>query len=239
MTARILALALAVLEPSAHAAPDADEARRLFEEGVDLADRTQWAEALDRFERSRAIVERPSTVYNLGNAYLHVGRPVEAAREIERYLALIGEQDPIRRAEAARLLQSATSSIAELVLTISSTSARVTVDGTADTSGGARRVLRLNPGEHVIEVSAPDAMSLSMTIPVAMGARLERHIELTSPEVSRAPPVEREEPSILESPWLWAAIGVVVVGAAIGIGVAAGSGEREPYGGTLDVVIGR
>jgi len=51
-------------------------------------------------------------------------------------------------------------------------------------------------------------------------------------------PLEPEEGdggggSIFASPWFWVIVGVVVVGSAIGIGIAAASGGQDPFAGNI------
>jgi len=57
-----------------------------------------------------------------------------------------------------------------------------------------------------------------------------------------APPPDDGDGSLLTNPWLWVAVGAVVVGGGVtgalfGAGVV-GGGEAEPYGGTSGVIIG-
>jgi hypothetical protein len=48
----------------------------------------------------------------------------------------------------------------------------------------------------------------------------------------------KEESRILASPWLWVVVGVVVVGAAVGITVGVTQrGAEEPFGGTTGDVL--
>ena len=51
---------------------------------------------------------------------------------------------------------------------------------------------------------------------------------------------QQEKKPLYKNPWLWTAVGVVVVGAAVGAGVGAASGgtkHEEPYGGSTGAVL--
>ena len=73
MVRLLLVLAILLVAPVARAqdvppptdATAALEARTLFEDGVRMSRDERWAEALDRFRRSRALVPRPSTLFNI------------------------------------------------------------------------------------------------------------------------------------------------------------------------------
>lgn len=56
------------------------------------------------------------------------------------------------------------------------------------------------------------------------------------PKLVVATPPPEEDDSILESPIFWIVTGVVIVGGAIGAGVAL-SGTKDAYGGTADAVL--
>ena len=53
-------------------------ARALFHEGVELADRTRWAEAADRFDRAYQLRPEPIVAFNLATALRRSGRLVRA-----------------------------------------------------------------------------------------------------------------------------------------------------------------
>ena len=61
-------------------------------------------------------------------------------------------------------------------------------------------------------------------------------VKLPPEAIVAAEPAESEESdSILSSPVLWIVAGVVVVGGAVAIGLAASSGE-DPYGGNTGFI---
>lgn len=105
--------------------------------------------------------------------------------------------------------------------------AAVAVDGAAAGSGRTER--EVPAGSHHVHVTAADHDALDLDVQVAAGERA-----LVPAVLARS----STEPSLVESPILWAIVGVVVVGAAVGIGVGvATSGGQSPYGGTSGVVL--
>lgn len=254
--ATYLALATAVLFAAEARAQDEEaEARRLFEDGVAFAKEESWSEALARFEASRALVERPSTLFNIGTTLMRLQRPTAAVGAFERFLALSDRRD--RNAAARKLLEEAQAAVVEIELRIEPESASLTVDGAVIPPNGPVRKLVLDPGPRVLEVRADGYGGVKETITLEPGARLERNIALqpiappppppplaaAPPPAPLAPPVEAkttpdEESSVFESPWFWVITGVVVVGAAVGVGVGVGTRRTEdPYGGTAGGVI--
>lgn len=159
------------------------EARSLFRRGVDLIRQERWGEALEYFEESRAIVERPSTIMNIAACLQRLGRVVETARALEDYLRIAPEDDP-RRPAAEQMKAEATGRIAHLVLSLSPASVTVLVDEEPASGEGTERELLLDPGRHVVRVSAEGYEPDRITVTVIAGASESAEIHLEPiPEV--------------------------------------------------------
>lgn len=98
------------------------EGRRLFENG-------RYAEAAVEFEGSYAAVPAPATLYSQALSYKQAGKPVEAVRAYQRYLALPSCDDvpppernpdecPLRRPEAEKALTEQRQLVGELTLSL-------------------------------------------------------------------------------------------------------------------------
>ncbi|UJR79577.1 PEGA domain-containing protein [Sandaracinus amylolyticus] len=255
-----LVLALAVAS-SAHAqdapatdtAPSTDElrtleARTLFEQGVRASRDERWAEALDAFRRSRALVARPSTLFNIAIALDRLGRLRAAIAAIDEYLATSDPvADEVDRREAMRLRVDAEARLARITVRVDPDDATVALDG-APLEGGAERTTIADPGDHVVVVSAPGYVDQRHEIALRPGADVERVIELApvepaAPTTSLATtmpveaPARDEDTSLIEDPIFWAILGggaALVAGVAIGVGVHVASAPT-PYGGSLGV----
>ncbi|HJL02487.1 MAG TPA: PEGA domain-containing protein [Polyangiaceae bacterium LLY-WYZ-15_(1-7)] len=156
----------------------AAEARALFERGRELAEARRFAEATESFEASLERVDRPSTRFNLAVCQFALGRMVEAIDALERFQAAVSpEADPEGWAEADRMLAHARAQVAELTLELEPAEASVRVDGTA-LEGEAVRTRRLNPGVHVLRVTAPGHAPWLDEVTLAPGEARRRGVQL-------------------------------------------------------------
>jgi hypothetical protein len=185
----------AVLAQDPTAVPDerAERARAEFDRGVLLSQEERWAEALEAFRESRALVERPSTVFNIATALQRLGRDRDAIDAVDAFLAIA---DPMRdgaQIDQARTLRGVLrETVAEITLRLRPGTADVSVDARASAPRGDEsdvRVLELDPGEHVVEVRAPGYRPSAVTITLASGEHVTReialeHIESTPAELS-------------------------------------------------------
>jgi len=131
------------------------EGRALFQEGMTLVEQERWGEALEFFRRSRSLVSRPSTLFNIGSVLSRLGRMGEAITTLEEFLR-VGDrrQNPAERAEAERLLADARHAQVHLVLGLNVPDARLEIDGAVVEGHGGERELVLDPGERRFLLSA-------------------------------------------------------------------------------------
>lgn len=173
-------------QPQQQPAGDQAEARRLFEEGLGFVDSEDWTQALDRFTRSRAIVERPSTVLNIATALSRLGRARESVREFEHYLTIAtSPADRAGREQVRALMETTRASIARLTLTVSPGTAAVAVDGELSQVGGDVREILVDPGHRVFVVRAAEHTDQTFELDLPPGARISHTITLA--RVAAAP----------------------------------------------------
>lgn len=143
------------------------EARRLFDEGRAHATAERWPAAVTSFEQSRALLERPSTLFNLASALVRVGRSLDA---LEALTVLERIADPARDramlAGVTDLRARAESSLRHVVLTVTPETAQLEVDGQPRDALGPTRELTLDPGTHIVSVSlggfTPERVELAL-----------------------------------------------------------------------------
>ncbi|MCA9612460.1 MAG: hypothetical protein R3B99_17370 [Polyangiales bacterium] len=230
-------------------------ARQLFRSGLEHAEAGRWTDARADFERSYGLARVPVTLFNLAGAQAETGQLVTAAESYRRFLQ---EADEGR---AARYRESAERALAELEPRIPRL--RLEVNGLGegdvlriDDDEVSRAVLGvafpLDPGEHLVAVvrrgdvvvdervtlNVGEERAVTLLVPAlqvrpAEVARAEVEAETTPVEV---PPSRDEERSIARSPWLWIAVGVVVVAGATTAVVLATRDDASPYQGNAGVV---
>ncbi len=215
------------------------EARTLFEEGVRASAEERWTEALDLFGRSRALVPRASTLFNIAIALDRLGRPTASLAAIDEYLEISDpELDADDRRQAMRLRVEAEARLARLVVRVDPEDARLALDG-APLEGGALRATVVDPGDHVLVASAPGRLEQRLELALRPGAEVERAIVLaTAAAPTTTEPIAAPGGGgVLEDPVFWAILGsavAVAAGVAIGVGVHIAT-EPQPYGGSLGV----
>jgi hypothetical protein len=193
--ARTSALAFAILlagsmpaaaqSPTASTEPAPDVAERahaLFDQGVALTQEERWTEALDAFRASRALVERPSTLFNIATTLQRLGRNRDAIDAVDAFVAAA---DPVRdgaQIDQARALRVALrESLAEVTVHLRPGTAEVFVDARpapAREGETDARTVELDPGEHVIEARSPGFTSTSLSVTLAPGERSDRELAL-------------------------------------------------------------
>jgi hypothetical protein len=151
------------------------EARGLFERGLAAADAERWAEAVELFRRAREIVERPSIVFNLGQALVRLGRSSEARAALDRFVAIADARvDQADIAVAQRLLSELAAAQGTLELSIEPADAVIELDGEPLDGSGPERVITLDPGRHRIAVTAPGHRPDRFEVSVIAGSRERR-----------------------------------------------------------------
>jgi tetratricopeptide (TPR) repeat protein len=137
------------------AAADASsrEARTIYEAGVARSSEERWAEALELFQRSRALVERPSTVFNIAAVLVRLGRAQEALQTLDAFERIANPSaDATLLTQAQTLRASATASLRHIVIEVSPADAQLSINGQLQSETGASRSLTLDPGEHTAEL---------------------------------------------------------------------------------------
>lgn len=195
-----------------------------------------YAEARAEFSRANDLYSNARTLRGLGMVEFELRNYAGTIQHLEQSLA-----SPVRalegtmRADTEALLARAKSYVARVKVDVTPREAALVVDG-APYQGQAPFELTLAVGDHVLDFSAngrqPEKRRLS-----AVGGE-EVTLVVVLPEVPVAK--QQEKKPLYKNPWLWTAVGVVVVGAAVGIGVGASGGgttEESPHGGSTGAVL--
>ncbi len=243
-----LVVAVAVLVADTHRAhaepPDPPGYIEAVERGLEEYNAQNFGEARAHFNRAHGISPNARTWRALGAIEFAVGNYPEAVRCFEHALASpVKPLDPTLRAELALQLTAARGYVDRVELRLDPSSATVWVDG-VQSRAAASGVLLLGIGEHTLEFRAPDRITEQHKLHARGGATHTLSIEL-APGLALASTDMRTdagESSWYESPWFWAAVGVVVVGTVTGGVIAAsrdGGRQREAAlsGGDTGVIL--
>ena len=151
-----------------------------------------------------------------------------------RPLGLTEAETTDLRAEATRRRGEAIASLATLTLDLTPEQARVLVDGEGNDAEGSPRVVSLDPGRHLLLVTAEGYQEGRLEISVLAAERATRSLTLTAVSSGGG-----GQTSLVEDPIFWVVTGVLVVGAAVGIGVGAtlATSGTSSYGGSTGVVL--
>ena len=210
------AATLVSLATPAAAEQDADaRARTLFEEGTRLVNAGDLAGALNRYRAAYDVVPRAMLLRNIGAVLVELDRPAEAANAFAEYLAQ-ADVEPEWIAEVERVLGKLDASLGRLRLRVEGGLVSVRLDGVPVGASPLERVVRVDPGTHLVAVvrenrSGPERKTWNVA--VAAGAEVE--LALGKADLWPEPPASAQPPAT--------SIGgrVDSTGPALAIGVAA------------------
>ena len=207
-----LCLATASVAPVARAqgkpAPTADElkaARELFQDAYRDEKERRYAPALEKFERVAAVKESASVRYRVATVLGSLGR-LRESRDAFRALAASKASLPASEQEisdsAAERAQALDRRIPRLVLQLqegAAPEARVTIDGATVPVTTAPRPFELDPGEHVVQGSAPTALPSESKVTLQEGGEVSVTVVLP-PKAPRAVKVVPPPPRVEDPP---------------------------------------
>lgn len=180
-------------EDAAATAEQTNEARQLFQTGVEQVQRAQWGEALSAFERSAALVEHPLTTFNIGACQRALGRYTLARRTLAKALAEGKHTQtlpPSYAGDAEAFIGEIDGLLARVAINVQPAGATLTVDGRpllAQAGGFVAGVLPpgrgapasgklevlLDPGAHVLSLTLKGYTDLVINQTFAPGSRSE------------------------------------------------------------------
>jgi hypothetical protein len=147
------------------------EAKELFQEGVKLLDEKKWAEAAGELERSLAIRESVSVLYDLGLAYRGLGEVKKAEEHLQRCVDLarkLGSPDAaVDRAVA--LLDEVRGLLGHIIIKARGGAERVSMDGVAVGAADGAYDLMVEPGRHTLVAERAGYERSEQVITVASG----------------------------------------------------------------------
>jgi hypothetical protein len=157
----IILLAVATLAAgpvAAHADSAANaraEAKKHYDRAMELNEDGQVAEAVIELKRCYELSPHHTVMYNLGQAYITLAKPVEAVAALQRYLDEGGKAiKPARRAEVEQEIARQKTRIATLEIRGLPDGAVVTIDGDEAGKAPLAAPVRVGVGTHVVAATA-------------------------------------------------------------------------------------
>jgi len=184
-----LLVASAALAAAQRAHADDTQARAdaLFREGRRAADRGEWAVACAKFRESRAAEPAPGTLLNLADCEEARGQLTLAwghFAELADALPTSDARKAIARARAQRIER--TMPKLRVRLAAASAPARVLRDG-VELGNGLGRALPVDPGVHVVVVSASGVADRTYTVELARGEERDMEVARGAAPVATRP----------------------------------------------------
>jgi tetratricopeptide (TPR) repeat protein len=212
--------------------------RALIQQALGEYEVRNYEEARELFRRAHAIEPNARTHRALGMAEFELRNYAESIRQLDAALASpTTPLDAQLRAETQELLERARGFVGRLVVQHTPANALLIVDGTPLDAQAAQALL-LRVGEHTLVIQAPGYIAERRSVSVTGGAQSTMRVALKRANVQRG---QDDARAWYRSPWLWSAVGLVVVSAAAGsaIAVSRGGGESvaAPYGGSTNAVL--
>jgi hypothetical protein len=177
----IAAAAMAAASP-ARAEPTAEAraaAQALFDQGKDLDKRGKYAEACPKFEESQRLDPRIATEFKLGDCFEHLGKTASAWASFVDVVSMTKAAGQSDREQVARDRVAALEKKLSKLVLLRTTSGkppaglRVLRDGTEVGSGQWGTPVPIDPGDHLIAVSATGKKAWQTTASVpATGATI-------------------------------------------------------------------
>jgi hypothetical protein len=199
--AAALAVGLGLVAPHAFAQSDADRAtaRALGQDGQQALEAKDYRTAEDRFRRADKLVHAPSLELGLARALAGVGKFVESQETYNRIIregVPPGAPDAFKHAldDAKKEVETVSTKVGAVTITVKAIGGAdiadpaVALDGQPINSAslGIRRAI--DPGNHVLHVSAAGYKPADLNFPVTAGSNIDQPILLEKDLTGTAPP---------------------------------------------------
>jgi hypothetical protein len=212
-----------------------ERAQQLLRDGNEMFWAGRVSEALQAFEDAHRLYPSPKLYFNIARCEAGLQRRARALTHYQQFLREAHEGDPQVRAEAERQVTALIPSVATLELRQVPANAAVRIDGESAGLTPIEGPLWVEPGAHRLSIELAGRPPWIGTVEAKGGETIA--VTLPAPEVSTPPagtggeaagrndgaivaprPPEGAQPSRLRRWWwLWAGIGVALIGGATAI----------------------
>jgi tetratricopeptide (TPR) repeat protein len=178
------------LSAAVHAEEDPRKAARAhYEQGLALANRGAYEAALREFRSAYEKSPQFAVLYNIGQAEIAIGHPLEAIQALSQYLRDGQDQIPAaRRKQVEAQIALVEKLLAELVITSDGAGALVSVDGRELGSTPLPHALRVTTGPHEVSLTFPGLPAVKRSVALSEGERRVLHFERPAKAASEREP---------------------------------------------------
>jgi len=159
-----------------------------YARGIELATQGLYEAALEEFNRAYTKSPHFAVLYNIGQAQIALGRPLEAIAALSKYLRDGGPQVPLERREQVQgQMARLEARVAELTIATDTPGAIIRVDGREVGSAPLFQPIRLAAGPHTITATAPNGAEVTRAVLLGEAERQKLDLELASAWPPRKP----------------------------------------------------
>jgi hypothetical protein len=157
---------------------------------VELVKQGDLEGAATEFESAHRISPHPAVLYNLGQTYVSLGRPLEAVRAFKRYLAEAQQLSPMRRQEVTELVALHERRIGSLMVTLQPVDAELVLDGKGLSPEVMTSAFDIAAGAHVVLAQKDGFEPATINVVVRPRETAEVRLELQPLKTAPSPPPE-------------------------------------------------
>jgi hypothetical protein len=199
-------------------------ARSLFEEGVALADKSDWVSAADRFGRAYSLRPTSGIAFNWASVLIETGQLLHA-QELLVSVVRDSAADAQLRGDSQVMLDSLSKRIAHLQVHLTGgldAQTTLLVDSLPWPRAAWDIASPIDPGAHVVLVRSGDVERARSELTLGEGELRELSLEvvteapdLAAGQATTSPVDEPAKPPLYKSWILWAGVGTVVVAGVV------------------------
>lgn len=160
-----------------------------YARGVELANQGAYQAALEQFNDAYGISPHFAVLYNIGQAQIALGHPLEAIEALSKYLRDGAEQvPPSRREQVQAQLSLLDARIAELTIVTDTPGAIIRVDDHQVGTAPLPQPLRLVAGAHTVVATTAGGGEVTRTVLLGEAERRTLELALATVGPDRKPP---------------------------------------------------
>jgi hypothetical protein len=168
-------------------AEESRRASRHFQAGLTAAGAGEIDRAMEEFQAAYTESPHYSVLFNIGQTYALMGKPVEAVEAFQRYLQEGGAAiAPSRRQAVESSIAFHLKRVGEVLIEVAPANATLEVDGQAPSTDWRKAPIRLVAGKHALVFGAPGFRTKALTATVEPGRRQSFSVRLDSVEAENA-----------------------------------------------------